>query len=221
MFVGRFDAAQTEFEQGIHYNPDSAEIHYDLGKLFSIQDNWGNARKEFEEALRVQPTYVEALDALGLAQEALGDDAGAVADYQKAIALNEGAHGKFAAADVNLSAYYNRTGDSVKAQEYAQKALDLDANSDKAWFQVARAQEHQGQLQQAADSLNRAISFNQHASSYYYVLAGIYRRMGKAQESQQALDSFTRLDHETSELEKMRRSTGKPAGAPPPGGERE
>lgn len=221
MIVGRFDAAQTEFEQGIRYDPKSAEIHYDLGKLFSIQDNWEGARKQFEEALRIDPSHIESLDALGLAQEALGDDPGAVESYRKAIAINEERHGNFVAPDVNLSAYYNRTGEPVKALELAQKALDLDPKADKAWFQKARAQEHQGQLQDAADSLNRAISFNQRASSYYYVLAGIYRRLGKANESRKALESFTRLDQENNELEKMRRSMSKPNGAPPPGGQRE
>ena len=79
MIIGRFDAAQIEFEQGIRYKPDSAEMHYNLGKLFSIQDNWEPARKAFEAALRIDPAYVEAIDALGFALEALGDDEGAVA----------------------------------------------------------------------------------------------------------------------------------------------
>jgi tetratricopeptide (TPR) repeat protein len=221
MIVGRFDAAQTEFEQGIRYDPKSAEIHYDLGKLFSIQDNWEGARKEFEDALRIDPSHIESLDALALTQEALGDDAGAVDNYRKAIALNQERHGNFVAPDVNLSAYYNRTGDSAKALEFAQKALDLDPKADKAWFQKARAEEHQEKLQNAADSLNHAISLNPRSSSYYYVLAGIYRRLGKGDESRKALDSFTRLDQENNDLEKMRRSMSKPNGAPPPGGQRE
>jgi tetratricopeptide (TPR) repeat protein len=45
MIIGRFDAAQIEFEQGIKYKPESAELHYNLGKLHSIQDNWQPARK--------------------------------------------------------------------------------------------------------------------------------------------------------------------------------
>src|SRR5262249_55289851 len=184
MIIGRFDRAQTEFEQGIRYDPNSAEMHYDLGKLFSIQDDWQRAQQEFEAALHIDPSYVAALDALGLAQEALGDDVRAVQSYERAIAVNLERHEKFAEPDVNLSAYYNRTGDSTKALEYAQKALELDPNSDKAWFQKARAQEHQGRLQDAAGSLNQAISFNSRASSYYYVLAGIYRRLGKTEDSQ-------------------------------------
>jgi tetratricopeptide (TPR) repeat protein len=221
MTIGRFDAAQTEFEQGIHYAPKSPENYYDLGNLFSMEDNWEGARKQFEAAIRIDPSYVEAIDALGFAQEALGDDAGAVQRYEEAIKLNERRHGSFVSAHVNLSAYYNRTGDAAKALTYAQKALELDAKADPAWFQKARAEERQGQLQAAADSLNRAISINQRSSSYYYVLAGVYRRLGKTEESKKALDSFTRLDQESNELEKVRRDLSRSRGAPHPGGERE
>jgi tetratricopeptide (TPR) repeat protein len=222
MMIGRFDVARVEFEQGILYAPQSAEIHYDLGKLFSMQDDWENARKQFEEALRIDPSYVEDLDALGLALEALGDDAGAVADYEKAIALNEGRKGTFTSAHVNLSAYYNRTSDPAKALEYANKALELNPKSDRAWFQKGKADEVEGRLNDAVDSLNHAISLNPRASSYYYVLGGLYRRLGKTEESKKALSEFTRLDKETNELDKMRRSVARPASAPArPGGEHE
>ena len=109
MIIGRFDDARIEFEQALRYKPDSPEIHYNLGKLFSVQDNWEPARAAFESALRLDPSYLEALDALGFAQEALGDDAAAVASYQKAISLNEQRKGTFASPHVNLSAYYNRS----------------------------------------------------------------------------------------------------------------
>jgi protein O-GlcNAc transferase len=206
MTIGRFDAAQTEFTQGVRYNPQSAEMHFDLGKLFSIQDDWKTALKEFEAAVRIDPSYMEAFDALGFAQEALADDAGAVASYQHAIALNEASNGTFVSAYVNLSAFYNRKSDPDKALEYAGTALRLNPKSDGAWFQQAKARESQGRLDDAVDALNRSISANPRASAYYYVLARIYRRLGKTEESRKALDSFTRLDKESNDIEEMRRS---------------
>ena len=205
MIIGRFEGAQVEFEQALRYKPDSAEIHYNLGRLFSIQDNWEPARKAFEAAIRIDPSYVEALDGLGFALEALSDDAGAIANYEKAIALNDARQGTFANAHVNLSAYHNRTGDPEKALDYARKALALDPKSDRAWFQKGKADERQGRLDEAVDAVNRAISLSPRSSSYYYVLAGLYRRLGKMEESRKALESFTRLEREASELERKRR----------------
>ena len=74
MIIGRFDAAQVEFEQALRYKPDSAESAYNLGKLFSIQDNWEPARKAVRSGAAHRSLYLEAIDALGFALEALGDD---------------------------------------------------------------------------------------------------------------------------------------------------
>ena len=215
MVIGRFEASQTEFEQGIRYNPRSAEMHFNLGKLFSIRDNWALARKEFEAAVRIDPNYLEGLDGLGFAQDALGDDDGAVASYEKAIAINASRQGSFVSSHVNLSAHYNRKGDSAKALEYARAALQLDPKSDGAWFQQAKALEAQGQLNDAVDAANRAVSINPRAASYYYVLANIYKRLGKTEERRQALDSFQRLEKESNEMEEMRGSLEHRSPAPP------
>jgi tetratricopeptide (TPR) repeat protein len=119
-----------------------------------------------------------------------------------------------------LSAYFNRTGDPAKAIEYARKAIELDPKSDRAWFQKAKADEREGRLNDAVTALNTAISYNPRASSYYYVLAGVYRQMGWTDESRKALEQFKRLDQESAALEKKRRSaaTSKPK---PPGRERD
>jgi tetratricopeptide (TPR) repeat protein len=214
MIIGRFDAAQLEFEEGIRLKPDSAELHYNLGKLFSVQDNWEPARKALEAAVRLDPKYLEALDALGFALEALGDDAGAVARYEQAIALNQERRGRFVSAHVSLSAYHNRTGDPDKALEYARQALELDPKTDAAWFQQAKAQDRLGRVAEAVDSLNQAIALNGRASAYYYVLANLYRRLGKADESRKALESFKRLERESNEVEKLRREQRKSAAGP-------
>jgi tetratricopeptide (TPR) repeat protein len=190
-------------------------MHFNLGKLWSIQDEWTFARKEFEAALAIDPLYMEGLDALGFAQEALGDDDEAVSSYKKAIAINESREGSFVSAHVNLSAYYNRKGDSEKALEYARAALKLNPKSDGAWFQQAKASATQGQLSDAVDALNRAISLNPRASSYYYVLANIYKRLGKTEEQRKALDSFSRLQKEANEMEKMRGNLANRFPAPP------
>ena len=125
---------------------------------------------------------------------------------EKAIALNAARKGSFAPPHVNLSAYYNRTGDPEKALEYARKAIELDPKSDRAWFQKGRADERRGSLDDAVAALNQAIALNPRASSYYYVLAGVYRRLGWTDDSRKALEMFKRLEQESSELEKKRRS---------------
>src|SRR5262249_9728275 len=161
-------------------------------KLFSMQDNWADARKQFESAIRLDAFYMEAYDGLGLALESLSDDAGAVENYKKAISLNEARTAGFASPYVNMSALSNRTGDREAALDYARKALQTNANSDRALFQMAKTYEYRNELNEAAEALNRAIAINPRASSYFYVLATVYRKLGKSEEGRKAMEEFTR-----------------------------
>jgi tetratricopeptide (TPR) repeat protein len=205
MFIGRFDAAEVEFEQAARLNPGSAEARYNLGKLFSIQDNWTRARAEFEAALRIEPDYMEAHDGLGFALEALGEDVAATKAYRKAIALNEARSAGFSTPYVNLSACHARMGEPQLALEHARTATTVNPGSDRAWFQLGRAQERTGELDAAVQSVKRAISINARVASYQYVLGTLSRRLGQVEESRLAMKAFTRLNAESSELETRRR----------------
>ena len=205
MLIGRFDAAQKEFELGEKYNPKSAEHPFNLGRLFSIQDQWVPAREAFERSIKVDPSYMEAYDGLGFALETLGETEAAVANYLKAAQFNDERKGSFTAPYVNLSTFYNRTGDADTALTFAKKAIAINAKADRAWFQMARAYERKGEPEAAIDAVKRAIEINANVSSYHYVLATMYRRLGKQQESREAMEVFTRLDRESNSIEQRRR----------------
>jgi tetratricopeptide (TPR) repeat protein len=70
---------------------------------------------------------------------------------------------------------------------------------------MAKSLEYQGDLNGAADALTRAISINSRAASYYYVLAGVYRKLGRHEESRKAMQEFSRLNRESNEIEQKRR----------------
>lgn len=213
MAIGRFDAAQTELEQAVKLKPQAAEIRYDLAKIHSANDNYPPAKSELEEAIRLDPSYIDAYDALGFVMEAMSDDDSAVRLYKKAAEMNESRGSNFASPYVNLAAYYNRTGNSDLAQEYARKALQQNAKSDGGNFQLGKALERQGKLPEAADALNRAIAINPGTSSYHYVLSGVYRRLGKTKEAQEQMDTFRKLEKEAADFEQKRRE-GRQASRP-------
>jgi len=179
-----------------------------------MQDNWEPARQAFAEAVRIDPGYIPALDGLGFTLEALGDDPGAVASYEQAVALNRAQQGRNAAPSVNLSAFYNRTREPAKALDYARQALELDPRSDRAWFQRAKAEDSLERPAEAALALKQAISLNPRASSYHYVLARLYQRLGREEESRAALADFKRLQLEAGELEKRRREVSRGSSSP-------
>ena len=214
MMIGRYDAAQTELEQAVKLKPQSAEIRYDLAKIYSANDNYPPAKDQLEEALRLDPSYMEAYDALGFVMEASGDDAAALSFYKKAAEINDARGGNSASPYVSLAAYYNRTGDTKVALEYAQKAIQLNPKSAGGNFQLGRAFERQGQWAEAAEALNRAIAANPSASSYHYVLSGVYRRLGKTKEAQEQMEIFRKLEKDATDFEQKRRESRREAPAP-------
>ena len=202
MIIGRYDFAQTEFEQAVRWKPGSAEIHYNLGKVHSAQDNYPPAKRAFEEAVRLNSSYMEAFNGLGFVMEALGEDEAAVENYQKAAQLNEKRGGDFALPYVNLGSYYNRINRHELAIEYAQKALKFNPKSDSAYFQnMAKAHRYREEWSQAAEALETAISINPLSSQYYYLLGTAYRHLGKDGQSQQAFATFQKMEQESADFE--------------------
>ena len=106
---------------------------------------------------------------------------------------------------INLAAYYNRVGDPKLAVENARKALQLAPKSDAGNFQLAKALDRLQQWPEAAEALNRAIEANPSASSYHYVLSGVYRHLGKSKESQEQMELFRKLEKAAAEFEQKRR----------------
>jgi tetratricopeptide (TPR) repeat protein len=212
MIIGRYDAALIEMQQAAQLDPRSAEIRYNLGKIYSAHDNYPLARPALEEAIRLDPDYMEAYDALGFVCEALGDDPAALANYRKSIEWNEQRAGRFVGPYINLSAYYNRIGQVDEALAYAQKAIQLDAKSDAAYFQAGKAHVRNEDWEKAAEALETATALNPAVSSYYYVLGGAYRSLGKPEQSRQATEKFQELEKRAKEFERTRRDVNNAGG---------
>src|SRR5207244_4393715 len=96
-------------------------------------------------------------------------------------------------------------GDAEQALENARKALRMNPKSDAGNFQLGKALVRLQQWSEAAEALNSAIEANPRASSYHYVLSGVYRRLGKLKESQEQMEVFGRLEKEAVEFEQKRR----------------
>jgi tetratricopeptide (TPR) repeat protein len=53
--LGQVSDAEFEFAEAIRIAPDEADYHHDLGDVYSMQEKWPQAMREFEIALRLSP----------------------------------------------------------------------------------------------------------------------------------------------------------------------
>jgi len=191
--AGKLDEARMELEQAARLNPNSAEIHYFLGRIHYTQNVFPLAKQEFEAAIRLDPSYMKAYDNLGLTMEGMGDDQAALADYGKAIQLMERQGGKSEWPYLNLGAMYNRLNKPELALEYSRRALALNPKSAQAWFETGRAHMAQQDWADAAKALENAIEIDPRFPKFHYVLSTVYRKMGKAAQSESEMTAYRKL----------------------------
>ena len=191
--VEDYDRATTELEQAAALKPDSAEIRYFLGRVYYTKNMMPLARREFETAIKLNPTYMKAYDNLALTLEAIGENAAAVENWQRAIQLCDQQGEKSEWPYINLATFYNRQNDTQQALHYSQQAIQKNPASGEAYFQLARAYRSRQEWERAAEALEKAIANNPHSAEYHYVLSVVYRKLGKPRESQEEEATFREL----------------------------
>jgi Tfp pilus assembly protein PilF len=154
---GRVDEATREYQRAVEHDPWLATAHYNLGTaLLRTGGAPADAVRHLEQAIELQPDYVDALVNLGIVRAGRGDAEAAGTLFQRAVDadpdhanalsnlgtyhLQRGAfqeavtvltHAAAAApgrADVvaGLAAAYLQLGNAVEARRYARQALALD-----------------------------------------------------------------------------------------------
>ena len=62
--VGDFNMAVNSLSRAIHLDPTLPDHHYNLGQVFATRREWDKAKSNFNAALKIDPGYRLALDAL-------------------------------------------------------------------------------------------------------------------------------------------------------------
>jgi tetratricopeptide (TPR) repeat protein len=139
--------------------PNSAILHNKTGIAFHQMLQFNLARKEYEQSIKLNPRYAEAINNLGAIYYAEKSYRRAIRQYQKALAITPEA----ASIHSNLgSAYFARKEYPKAAQSY-QKALELDP-------EVFEHHNQYGTLLQERSTTERA--------KFHYYLAKTYAKAG-------------------------------------------
>ena len=85
---GDLVAATSVFAMALEENPDSGQLHYNMGLCRAMLGDWSGAIKHFTMAKSVQPDLVEVDYQLGVAYEQTGRIADAIRHYRTALRIN-------------------------------------------------------------------------------------------------------------------------------------
>ncbi|MGH7676412.1 MAG: tetratricopeptide repeat protein, partial [Gemmatimonadales bacterium] len=84
---GQYDEAVDTLRDGIGLYPNAVELHVGMGYARLAREEFAWARRAFEEALGLDPDHEDALAGLGEVLLKFGERAGAVACFDRILAL--------------------------------------------------------------------------------------------------------------------------------------
>ena len=85
--VGEFDTARALYDRAIMIDPDYAEAWSRRASLFLNDENFPEALRDLNEALRLEPRHFGAWAGLGIMMETMGAEKEALAAYRQALEI--------------------------------------------------------------------------------------------------------------------------------------
>ncbi len=156
-----------------------AKARFKAGNDYFRQGDYAAAVREFQEALRLDPSYQRAYTNLGLAYKKLGDYQSALANYDKAITLPGGEK------EVSLSATSYKVNLYIDIKKY-KEALETievylkdDPRSDEMLYLKGKVlKDGIGKVKDAVPVLEAAVAANPSNAKAYLELAGCHNVTG-------------------------------------------
>lgn len=172
--------AIEQYENIVRLQPDSIEDHLVLGRLYRLGEDRVKAEKEFQTAVKLQPSSEEAVTTLAI----LYTDEG---DYTRALAVLEAIPDKERTSKVysTLGFTYEQKKDYKKAIDNYSKAVEQDSDNLDALRGLAQNLLNDGQTAAALEKYKQIVDADPQDAQTYMRIAEIYRKDGKFD---QALD---------------------------------
>ncbi len=154
--LGRLDDAEAHARQLLSDLPESPKIHGLLARIYMDKSKLALALLHAETAVRLLPAAALHHNRLGLIRLAAGDDAGAVAAYEKALECDPTIHN--ARAGLMLRA---ALGGSIEdAALEAARAVELAPTNARIRVRIAKTWDRLGEYDRALESYRAALSLD-------------------------------------------------------------
>jgi tetratricopeptide (TPR) repeat protein/mono/diheme cytochrome c family protein len=198
-------ASVAEAQQLLRTSPN-AEQHNLLGARYLEAGRPADARAQFEEAIRLKPSYANARVNLGILLQTQGRIAEAISQFRAAIAADAGSF----EAHLNLGTALTGTPELAEAAEQLQRAVAIDDGSAEAHNNLAVALGSLGRLTDAIAHLERAIEIDPRYADAHSNLGFALAQAGRRAEALAHLQQALRInpDH-AGAREHLSQLTGK------------
>lgn len=166
--------AQTSIKRAIELNPKYKEAYLRLARMHYDLKDFENANKTLENLSNAVGELPESYFLFGMIKKELSDTSSSIANFQKAVALNNDYYDAYMQLGLLLGAQENKLGIS-----YLNNAVRLKENSTEALYARGKLYQDLGYYKQAVEDYDRIITINPDYAAAYFNVGWINFRVEK------------------------------------------
>lgn len=158
---GRSEAAITEYREALTTSPDASDLHFELGQAILLESRLAGeshldlklaaAQKEFESALRLNPTDARCECQLAEIETLRSNSAGAASHFANALKLDS----ESTCAKAGLAEQLMEEGKEQQALDYLQAAVRGDPYNVQLHYHLSALYRRMGNKEEAAKELEK------------------------------------------------------------------
>jgi predicted Zn-dependent protease len=185
MMINRYDVARECLNTAVAADPAGWYPQFLLGFLFYRQDKMPDAERELRKAQKLNPSDPRSALYLGLTEETLGRDAEALAQYERAMRLEEATGHPHAEAWITCARLLMVDGDLDRAGKLLAEAARMEPASRDAQFELARLALRQDKAAEAIAAGEKALRLKGETADrqIHFLLVQAYRMAGRDAEA--------------------------------------
>ncbi|MBI3714301.1 MAG: tetratricopeptide repeat protein [Burkholderiales bacterium] len=157
--VGQLAAALDSFDHALKYNNQTPGTWINRGLCLQESDQDELAILDFKQTLTLAPHNTDALFALGVSLQKLGQVHAALDSYTQALKSNTLQRKPYASLHINRSMMLNKLGQHAEALLSLNLALEATPESIKVWQQLGHTHKHAGDDKAALHAYRQALDF--------------------------------------------------------------
>lgn len=182
--------------------PQKARDAFAKGMTLKAKPDYAGALEQFQKAIKLYPDYYEAYAEAGAAEVNLNKPADADRDLQKSVEMSQE---KYPVALFYQAGELNNTNKFAEAEAAARKGLELDANSWRGQFEMARALLGLKRPGDAVPYAAKARDLNPGNSQVYIVVMNADIQTRNYLSAVGAIDSYLKLTATGPQADQVRR----------------
>lgn len=199
---GRTAEALPHMQRATHLDPRSDPAWFGLGVCYEQLHRYGDAVEPLRQAIARKETSAQYHTALGEVLVYRGYTEEGRAHYERALQLNQ----NFGPACQLAGGFYLHKvpgrSSLERAQDLLLRATRLPAyQQEQLYLDLGDLYAQKGENRKAIEALEESIRSDPRDERAYYILAGVYRRVGRKQEADSAEQRFKRISDEHNQVQ--------------------